>query len=353
MNRDEKKAFWRFFLTYFISVALLILASGYFYFSQMQQQLLESEHFSMIKFAKQIKMGEDIDEMGEYTYEIINRRFNDFSIDNFVRNEDVFEKWVPAKRRMGYIFITKEADEYDDKIKDLFYRLFTIELFLLAVFAILSFFLARNALSPLRENIQKLDRFAKDLIHDLNTPVTSIGLNLKVLYKDPNIKDHRALKRLQKSVNDIYDLHTNLSFLLKGTEYELENIDLKDLVESVVQEYSNLYPSLTFVTKEIDGNVLSNSLALKQVLDNLLSNACKYSNENGKITFIYKNKVLEIVDDGIGIKNPERVFERNYTEHNHSSGIGLDIVKRLCDMMNIKVEVESVEKGTLVRLKFD
>jgi len=56
--------------------------------------------------------------------------------------------------------------------------------------------------------------------------------------------------------------------------------------------------------------------------------------DNGTISFSYQNNILKILDDGIGIKNPERVFERNYTEHTLGSGIGLDIVKRLCDMMN-------------------
>jgi len=352
LSRDEKRAFWKFFLTYFISVALLILASGHFYFTQMKQQYLEVEHFSIIKYVKRLRMNKNSQVLEGYSFKYIDKKIDNFSIDNFVRNEDKFEKWVPLGRWGGYMYITKETTEYDKKIEDLFYKLASIQLILLSLFAILSFFLAKNALAPLRKNIEKLDRFAKDLIHDLNTPVTSIGLNLKVLYKEPSLKDHRALQRLQKSANDISDLHKNLSFLLKGKDYELENIWLKKLIESIVQEYSHLYPHLNFEMKNLDIKVFANPLALKQILDNLISNACKYSHSDGNIKFSYKDKVLEIVDDGIGIKNPQRIFERNYTEHNHGSGIGLDIVKRLCDMMKIKIEVESLEKGTLVRLEF-
>ena len=353
MNRDEKRAFWKFFLTYFISVALLILVAGNFYFSQMQQQLLKFEHFSLIKYAKRLKVGESVDGFSGYTYKYVDRSFENFSIDNFVYNTDRFEKWVPGNRIDSYLFITKETSEFEKKKQQLFYTLIAIEFALLTAFALLSFYLARNALAPLRENIEKLDRFAKDLIHDLNTPVTSIGLNLKVLYKEESLKEHRALQRLQKSANDIADLHKNLSFLLQEKKYALEKVDLRTLIEALLQDYQHLYPNLNFVKKDIEGSVLANPQALKQILDNLLSNACKYSQDGGIITLSYKKNRLQILDEGIGIKNPERIFERNYTEHLQSSGIGLDIVKRLCDMMQIKIQVESSEKGTLVRLVFD
>ncbi len=355
MSRDEKRAFWKFFLTYFISVALLILASGYLYFAQMKQQYLELEHFSMIKYIKQIRMGRGIpmDENREYDYKHLKISMSDFSIDNFKRNGDVFEKYIPARRAQGYLYITKNTLAYDTKIQNLFFKLVIGEFLLLSFFALLSFLLARNALLPLRKNIESLDRFAKDLIHDLNTPVTSIGLNLKVLSKEPNLKEHRALKRLQKSADDISDLQTNLRFLLKEKSYELKTVNLKRIMDTLVLNYSLIYPQLHFKLDYVAVNVQANELALKQVLDNLLSNACRYSNDEGTITLSFKNKTLEIRDEGIGIKHPERVFERNYTEHSCGSGIGLDIVKRLCDMMHIEVEIISIGKGTSVVLNFN
>lgn len=314
---------------------------------------MKFEHFSLIKYAKHLKGNESIDDFYGYTHKYVDRSFEGFSIDDFAHNNGRFEKWVPANTPDRYIFITKEDTSFKQKVRELFYKLLGIQSFLLGIFAVLSFLLAKNALAPLRKNIEKLDRFAKDLIHDLNTPVTSIGLNLKLLSKDPLLKGHKALKRLQQSANDISDLHTNLSFLLKEKKYELENIELKEMIETLLQEYSQLYPKLNFIRVGFEGKVLSNAVALRQILDNLLSNACKYSHDEGTITLSYKDKRLEILDDGIGIKNPERVFERNYTEDNHGSGIGLDIVKRLCDMMRIDISVESTGAGTLVVLEFE
>jgi two-component system OmpR family sensor kinase len=357
LNKNESRAFWKFFLTYFISVALLILVAGHFYFSQMKQQNLELEHFSMIKYMKQLRMGRgmqmEMDEESAYDYDHLDISISDFSIDNFRRHGDVFEKYIPARRGQGYLYITKETVSYDRKMRGLFYTLIFTQLLLLSLFAILSFLLARNALLPLRKNIESLDRFAKDLIHDLNTPVTSIGLNLKVLSKEPHLKEHRALKRLQKSANDISDLQTNLRFLLQEKSYEIEAIDIGKIVDELILSYALLYPLLRYETKNLNVKVFANKLALKQVLDNLLSNACKYSEKNSKICFSFEKNKLEIKDEGIGIKHPERVFERNYTENSSGSGIGLDIVKRLCDMMNIEVKVISKGDGTSVILSFE
>jgi len=308
----------------------------------------------MIKYAIKVKFGGDLKGFKGFEHRYIHKRLEGFSIDNFKYKEEKFEKLVPGLQheKDEYILITKKSTSYEDKKSHIFYKLAVIEALLLAFFAFLSYLLAKNALAPLRKNIERLDCFAKDLIHDLNTPVTSIGLNLKILSKDPLLREHRALERLKKSANDISDLHTNLSFLLTEKSYEFEDIDLKALIETLVQDYKALYPELNFVTLKTEAIVRTNTLAIKQVLDNLLSNACKYSKDSGVISFVFSGKRLEILDNGIGIKNPERIFERNYTEHTHGSGIGLDIVNRLCEMMNIEISVESSSKGTLIILNF-
>ena len=55
-------------------------------------------------------------------------------------------------------------------------------------------------------------------------------------------------------------------------------------------------------------------------------------------------KKLIISDSGYGIKNPKKIFHRFYTEHSQGMGIGLHIVKKLCDEMNIDISVSSKEK---------
>jgi len=320
--------------------------------AQMQNQLLKYEHFSVIEYARHLKTGGKTEGFEGFSHQYIKRSFENFSIENFLHKPNNFEKWVPANSKDEYIFVTKETSSFDQKSRSLFYTVVAIQFALLVFFALLSFFLAQNALAPLRENMEKLDRFAKDLIHDLNTPVTSIGLNIRALGKEQGLKNQKALMRLQKSADDISNLHKNLTFLLHKKSSPTEKADLKAVIESLLDDYRHLYPNLLFFADGIKGEIFSNPSALRQILDNLLSNACKYSRDGGKIAISFEHGTLSIHDEGVGIKEPRRIFERNYTEHLHSSGIGLDIVKRLCEAMHIGIEVESSEKGTFVALTF-
>ena len=87
------------------------------------------------------------------------------------------------------------------------------------------------------------------------------------------------------------------------------------------------------------------------MIDNILSNAFKYNKKNGSVDISYRNTVLEIKDTGKGIKNPKRVFDRFYKEQERGIGIGLHIVKKLCEELDVAITLSSkIEVGTLFEL---
>jgi len=347
----EKKAFYKFFLTYFISVALLILSAGYFYHKQMYNQLFKAEHFSVIKYARQLKSGNFIDD-DNFHFEIEEKVIEGFSMDNIVITDTHIIKRVPYKWDYGYFAVYKKRNDFDDKTQKLFYIVVAFQVLLLLIFALISFFLAKNALKPMQDAISKLDSFSKDLIHDLNTPITAMGLNMKLLAKNSDFDENKPLARIQKSITDISELHQNLRLLLEEETFQLKDIDVSKILKEVVQTHQSLYPKLTWEFECENLHVITNEKALKQVLQNIISNACKYNRENGVVKISAQDKELIICDSGIGINNPEKVFDRNYTEHQSGFGIGLDIVKRLCDNMGIKTEVQSSDEGTSFKLHF-
>ena len=94
-----------------------------------------------------------------------------------------------------------------------------------------------------------------------------------------------------------------------------------------------------------------NKDAFSRIIDNLLSNAYKYNKKDGFIKIILKDKLLIIEDSGKGIKNPSKIFDRFYKENDRGIGIGLHIVKKLCDELDIKVSVKSeIGKGSIFYL---
>jgi signal transduction histidine kinase len=114
-----------------------------------------------------------------------------------------------------------------------------------------------------------------------------------------------------------------------------------------------LYPDITFHLEKSSLVVHANRDALIRIFDNLLSNAAKYNNPQGCVWIDISHTTVAIRDNGKGIKNTAKIFDRFYKEHDRGLGIGLHIVKKLCDAMNIPVNVQStLREGTLFTLNF-
>ena len=353
MKNHEKRAFYKFFFIYFLSVASLIFVAGFLYFTQMKNQYLTSEGYSMIEYARDIKMGNNLEPYkNKYKYQIQRKNFKNFNIDNFTHNKNEFIKYVPFIRDKIYLKLTKSTNSFDDKVKSLRYRIYTVQLLLLMLFAFISYILAKNAIKPLQQSISTLDKFIKDLIHDLNTPITAIKLNMKLLQKDSYFENNKALQRVNKGVHNISELHENLTILLQEETFQIENINIVNTVNDVVTMHKTLYPNINFIVENFSLFAKTNPQALKQILQNIISNACKYNKKKDGFVKIYtKNSSLYIQNSGKSIKKPEKIFERSFSGEN-SSGIGLDIVKRLASALNIKVNVSSDSNTILFVLTF-
>ena len=347
MQNHEKKAFIKFFTIYFVSVALLILALGFFYFEQMKDHYLKAEEFSIIEYARHIKMHESLDGFSDdFSHVYLNIKKEHIDIRNFTIAQKSFKKLIPMLGEKNYMEISKAKSTYDTILWNLKKKIILVQILLLLLFAYISYILARNALKPLQESIKTLDKFAKDLIHDLNTPVTSIKLNMKILEKNEELKENNALMRINKSVHTISELHENLTILLEEETFQMQRMNLCEMVDEVVQVHKQLYPNIQFILECLNFHAKVNPNAIKQILQNIISNAAKYSVKDGYVKIYVKNDSLYIEDNGKGIQEPEKIFERSYSKEG-SSGLGLDIVKRLADRMSMKVEVQSTQKGTV------
>jgi two-component system OmpR family sensor kinase len=318
----------------------------------MESQLLKAEHFSLIKYARHIKMGEDISHFSKDYHHKFTKKKDYIDIQNFTTTKDEFLKYIPIKDKDYYLAVYKSKDEYKQRLSSLKLKIISIQAILLFIFALISFYLAKNALKPLKQSIETLDKFAKDLIHDLNTPVTAMKLNIKILQKNKEIADLKALQRLTKSIETISELRENLTILLEEKTFQTTYINVAELVKDVIQLHQPNYPNLNFELNLSSFSVKANANALKQVLHNLILNAAQYNKNGGYIKIYSKDKTLYIEDSGVGIQNPEKIFQREYSDQG-SSGLGLDIVKRLCDAMNIKIKVNSDKNGSCFLLIFE
>ena len=267
---------------------------------------------------------------------------------------DFYYKSFPKAKGKSFLTIVMKAKIVDDELENVKYFTIYLQIILIIVFAIISFILAKISLKPMQETISHLDRFIKDLIHDLNTPITSILLNVKMLKKAVDIKDMRKLERIENSTINISSLYENLNILLEEKGLKLQIINLSQIIAQKIEIYKNIYPKIEFVNEIQDKKIKSNQKAIIRILDNIISNSCKYANsKNPKIEFSFSKNSLTIKDNGKGIKYPKKVFERSYKEEENGYGIGMHIVHRLANTLNIKIKIDSkLNYGTKIILLF-
>jgi len=203
------------------------------------------------------------------------------------------------------------------------------------------------------ENMNHLkDLFTDVLRHDLLNRASVIKMSAEtLLYEDP---DKPELKLLKKSGDDLIELiesATRLSKLESLEDLDITTIDLKILIDTVVETYR---PLLTEKRLDVENRIpesfsVNANPVLEEVFSNLITNAIKYA-ANGEKVIIESsedenNLRIRVKDHGPGISDDfkEEVFERfqrRTISGVKGSGLGLAIVKRIVELHSGRVWVE-------------
>jgi hypothetical protein len=204
--------------------------------------------------------------------------------------------------------------------------------------------------------------FLKHAIHEINTPLSIIMNNIE-LYELEHGKDS-YLSNIEASMKNIYGIYDDLNYLINKDQvsYPKKKIPLVDFVRSrieffsIVAQQANLTFDFQSNCEEIYLNI--NETKLQRIIDNNITNAIKYTKEFETIYIslqgTIKNCLLEIKSQSLLIHNIQKVFDAYYRESQNEDGLGLglNLVKQICDNEGIKIEVESSEDFTSFRYYF-
>jgi len=236
----------------------------------------------------------------------------------FQDNKDALKVFYPIKKYNILI----------DKVKHKLY----IQLLVLTFMAMfISVLAALYTLGPIRSSLRLLEDFIKDIIHDLNTPLSSILINLKMIDGKSEEIDSISI-----SAKNIAMLHQNLDCYLRDVHKVSEKFDIKEVVEEQVKFFTSLYDYLEWKVEVPTYLLSTDKNAFTRITYNLLSNACKYNTSSGSVEIIFDTNVLCIRNDSYGVEQPKRVFERFYKESERGLGIGLHIVDKLTKELGIE-----------------
>ena len=222
-------------------------------------------------------------------------------------------------------------------------------LYILSI-ALLALLFAYYSLEPYRRALRLNEEFVRDILHDFNTPLSALRIDLGILRR--RLGRDRSIERMVASLGTVHALQENLRAFLARRSGGKEPFELRPLLEDRIDTLRGLYPSLRFLDEVPAGVVLlCDRNAFARIVENLLANACKYNRERGQICLELDGTLLRIRDNGRGMRDPDRAFERYYKEGERGLGLGLHIVKKLAEDMKIGVNLESTEgKGTTVTL---
>ncbi|MCR9251095.1 MAG: response regulator [bacterium] len=234
-----------------------------------------------------------------------------------------------------------------------------------------------HANEQLEEKAQKLEqldnfksRFFANISHDLRTPITLLSGRIKQIKEDENSfyssstekylgSMDKVSQKLVSMVNDISELVAMEEGNLKLEKHPVQLSGYIALVSGLFQSAADIRNIELSVKSTISGDfkVMLDTEKFDRVMFNLISNALKFTNAQGKILIevLEKNGAahIKVSDDGIGIPSNHisNIFDRNFQASNNSKakegmGIGLSVAKEIVELHGGQITVQSIpDKG--------
>jgi len=375
LNKNEKKALYSFLFIYVGSTVFLLSILLFSYYQKELDMLDRQCSIEMTSAANELKakiLNAHMDHKEFIPIKLKQKNLNYGLFDD--NGDEIFSELEngdinlksEASHNKTHAFHVSTIDNHKDKIDIKYIVIETNQvineiqklkiyivfiLFISTIFiGIIGYLLAKLLLKPVREKIEHMDKFIKDSAHELNTPVAVLMTSASTLKQGRNTD--KMLKYVISSAKQISQLYNDMhysAFSQKGDSLD-ENIELNELILDSVEFFQDIAitKNITIETKVLSCNIFMDRTKTQKIVNNLISNAIKYSNKDSKIIITLKNSILSVKDFGIGIdeKDQKEIFKRYKRGQNFEGGfgIGLDIVNGVCKEYELKLSLKSVLK---------
>jgi len=221
--------------------------------------------------------------------------------------------------------------------------------------------------NELKDNLEEINDYIVKWVHEIKIPLSVCEL---ISDRIEEKGDYDLSKELRQELERINFLVNQVIHISRASSYShdlvVEEVNLSTLVKSVIKNNMNslIAKKIELEIGNLDFKIFSDRKWVYYVIEQIINNACKYVDVNGKIEIKGQETdecvVLFIKDNGIGIaaKDIDRIFDRGFTGENgrkkgKSTGMGLYICKKIADKLNFNIEVSSqVGKYTEFKIYF-
>ncbi len=229
-----------------------------------------------------------------------------------------------------------------------------------------------NLIERIEKALEREKEFTSHASHELRTPLAVLQGTLEVLIRKPREREEYEQK-IHFCIAEIKRMNTLVDDLLMlarientQSEISMESLNLQELFIEVIQRFAVPIQQRN-IEVQLKSNQISHVYTDKRlfliILNNLMSNAIKYNVQKGSVFIDFAEKAqrveISISDTGIGFSQGDEneVFNQFFRSQNakdtsvKGTGLGLSIVKKLCEILDIQIEITSIlNQGTQVRL---
>ena len=382
LNSEERKALIRFLVIYILSAMVLVTIIGFLYFNkeivsinnqcsiemsnkamwiekELMQAQMDNKKYVFDVNSKTLSAGL-FDKDGNAIYSTLDTNKVYLSKKAYKNNVHEYHIDKLEKPILDVSYIVIEGSEGAKQKFKLILLIGLVVLASLVFVGFIGYFLSKQLTAPIKARIEKLNCFIKDSAHDINTPVSALMMSVSSLKTKKEV-DKRVVNHISISAKLISQIYNSLSFIAFNDKDEVldEQFDLSELIKESVKFFDEIAQSRSnTILCDLEPTIVNMDRSrIQKVINNLISNALKYSYPKTEVKISLKNRVFSIEDKGIGIaKNDQKdIFDRyeRKTKDVGGFGIGLDIVKTVCRTYGIDIKINSELKiGTIFYLKF-
>jgi len=382
LSSAERKSIINVLVLYLTSTILLVSILAYSYYNYETEQIEIQEKRVMIEDAKEVFTKIQTLHNNQFL-QLIYPRFKEFNsaiydIDKYLIYSTIndtkidFSKSIYSKD--GYKYFIYEVKPYylgsayivierknESLLTQLGIKIIMLSVFIIFIIIITSIFLVRLILKPIRDNLNLLDRFIKDTTHELNTPISTILTNIELIDSaNLDLKVEKKFNRIKTASLTISNIYEDLVFLVLNHSVSSQNVDVD--INTIVKQRVD-YFNILFESKNIKVSIIENdnfilnidNKKITRVIDNLISNAIKYTKKSTNINIIIEKNNFKICDQGDGMTAMQisKIFER-YTRFDDTQGgfgIGYNIVYTIVKEYNLNIDINSIiDEGTCVTI---
>lgn len=303
--------------------------------------------------------------------------------------DDIIANWNIDDENMSFFSVIGKKNVYVESVNPVYidgkqYRLYTsfiadenadivMKIYWMHVIIVSAVLLAAAILLSWRRNVINKARYdfedyqkalINNLAHDLKTPMTAIGgyaenakKNVEKGTSGQIISFLDAISENVFYIDTIVNRTLELNHLNKIQEVKKEPVQMHKIAETSIEKYSLILDEKN-ITVKLTGEceLMADRATIESAIENLISNAVKYTAENGRIIITSDKNSLTITNDtsgNINTKNLIMPFVKGDKSRNEkSSGIGLAIVQSAADLNNLKFTISSSEnkfKAALIK----